>query len=703
MKKSIIYLASLAAVFTFVTSCEKEQQNPAEEQGRVVRLFVNISKDAESETKFTHTNTGTAVKPAWEIGDQIRVYNNTKKKYEWFTLEKGEGEETATFKNENSTLEEGDVYNVFYPNTSADWSVQDGSLEHLPALLRATGKTSLGAEIKLSPVELRYFNLSVTYTGTEEVTYANAYLRQTGGSFVLKNKSNASTSGLIKIAPEGGFTFNNSDKKTIDLYLAASFSGDITADSPEMELVFTNADYVDGHDNDFVNIQHSTFTWTPTKSYAVGKVYKASATLAAPVEKLVGAADNTSAWWTAHSDYYTIPEGKTVELQFTNYGTSAATLTNEVWHNWVLAVANGLDRGADGYSEYFVLRCDAYGWGDSNTSTSRMNNTSTGATEGDWWEYFRNHMDGTKVTMKMERTQYGTLLVTVYAAVPGSDVVFISRYSHPIPAGEAARFFLATDLSHYQIQGISTYDSTTELTYLTTDAPYYVCNQDLDFATVGYTKLLGHYATWFDDSSIIADVPMDASLLTSTLSGTITATAGLQEICTATYNSKSVPFKVTTIKGVAELGEPDYVYDWWVGGWSPYPYFGEIATGETKTMKFLLYSSCDGNDKHVFTQLCTSGFASNYVTVRMDNWGWDGRWDSATKESNWNWDLFASMQNRATVLITITRTSDTAATIRYDVTWANGETHYQQYGITVDEGVLAYRYASNGSYAVVIE
>ena len=75
------------------------------------------------------------------------------------------------------------------------------------------------------------------------------------------------------------------------------------------------------------------------------------------VTSIVGAEDCSAAWWSAFTDYFTIPSGKRLHLKFINHSSGENN-----WNNWNLAVANA-ERDASGYAEYFVLRSDAYGWG----------------------------------------------------------------------------------------------------------------------------------------------------------------------------------------------------------------------------------------------------------------------------------------------------------------------------------------------------
>lgn len=66
---------------------------------------------------------------------------------------------------------------------------------------------------------------------------------------------------------------------------------------------------------------------------------------------IVGAEDNSAAWWTAFSDYFVIPSNKLLHLEFVNHGTGVNN-----WNNWNLVVTNVADRDAADYTEYFVLR-----------------------------------------------------------------------------------------------------------------------------------------------------------------------------------------------------------------------------------------------------------------------------------------------------------------------------------------------------------
>ena len=68
----------------------------------------------------------------------------------------------------------------------------------------------------------------------------------------------------------------------------------------------------------------------------------------------IGADDNSTGWWGAHSEMINVPEGHTYSIRFKNYTSGANN-----WNNFVVVLTR-----ADN-SEYAVVRADNYGWGDS--------------------------------------------------------------------------------------------------------------------------------------------------------------------------------------------------------------------------------------------------------------------------------------------------------------------------------------------------
>lgn len=148
----------------------------------------------------------------------------------------------------------------------------------------------------------------------------------------------------------------------------------------------------------------------------------------------VGTADCTAGWWTAFSDYFTIPANQSFHTSFINHTSGAGN-----WNNWNLCVSTAAERGADGYAEYFVIRSDAYGWGDSFAADGSFANEGY-PTNDDEWGQFRENMEGAKVDMTVQRigaqvkvtaiatSKNGTIYKEVFTATCGDGTNDINAF-----------------------------------------------------------------------------------------------------------------------------------------------------------------------------------------------------------------------------------------------------------------------------------
>jgi hypothetical protein len=78
---------------------------------------------------------------------------------------------------------------------------------------------------------------------------------------------------------------------------------------------------------------------------------------------LVGPADCTAGWWSVFSDAYDFAQGPETNMPFVFHFINNNTGVGANWNNWLLVCTTG---GGPGNPENFVLRADAYGWGDAN-------------------------------------------------------------------------------------------------------------------------------------------------------------------------------------------------------------------------------------------------------------------------------------------------------------------------------------------------
>lgn len=159
---------------------------------------------------------------------------------------------------------------------------------------------------------------------------------------------------------------------------------------------------------------------------------------------IVGAEDNTSGWWSEFSQYFNVPSGKKLFVEFENFGSGANN-----WNNWNACVANGKERDTDGYSEYFVIRSDAYGWGNADYNGAVIEFDYGGGEVN--WDEFREKMQGATVTLSLDHARAGAAFLEVHSvAKDGFDIV--EKYNQKVSATEDINLFLIADGSHFNIK-----------------------------------------------------------------------------------------------------------------------------------------------------------------------------------------------------------------------------------------------------------
>lgn len=159
----------------------------------------------------------------------------------------------------------------------------------------------------------------------------------------------------------------------------------------------------------------------------------------------VGPEDCSAAWWSVWSDYFVIPANQTFHTKFINH-----TSGTENYHNWNLVVANDVDRGAAGYSEYFVLRSDLFGWGNADYNAANITNEGYGD-----WEQFKKNMEGATVDMTVERRGAEVYVTAIATCKDGT--IYKEMYHQPCAADGNIRAFLACDHSYLQLNAAETF------------------------------------------------------------------------------------------------------------------------------------------------------------------------------------------------------------------------------------------------------
>lgn len=125
--------------------------------------------------------------------------------------------------------------------------------------------------------------------------------------------------------------------------------------------------------------------------------------------KMVGAEDNSTAFWGAFSDDFKVPVGETKSITFTNYSSLAGN-----YSNFVVVL-----RKADTATEYAVVRADNFGWGDGFAACLYS------GTQGDWSTWLAG-MNGAKVTVYVTNCGNGT--ADVQAVMEGTTDTTSTQY-----------------------------------------------------------------------------------------------------------------------------------------------------------------------------------------------------------------------------------------------------------------------------------
>jgi len=184
--------------------------------------------------------------------------------------------------------------------------------------------------------------------------------------------------------------------------------------------------------------------------------------------------------------------------------------------------------------------------------------------------------------------------------------------------------------------------------------------------------------------------------------GKIPAASGTQNVVISYVGATktvTTTCPVTLIKGISQVGATDFSSAWWTAFSDDY----KVASGSSKTITMYCYSDNLAN-WHSPCTILRKADKTEYGVVRMDSFGWGSGYGTAILTSDWNWDIFRSNISGSKVVITVTNNGNNTADILYNVTYANGEKHFQKYaGVTVDSSDLNCALVTEVSYLVIVE
>ena len=149
-------------------------------------------------------------------------------------------------------------------------------------------------------------------------------------------------------------------------------------------------------------------------------------------DTMIGAEDNSTAFWGAHSADFNVPVGKTVSTRFKNFTSG---LKN--WNNFCVVLTS------DGTNEYGVVRADNYGWGKCYENNPNLV-TSGGQTD---WAAWLKAMDEAMVTVSV--TNNGGSVDVKCVMVGNDGNTYTQSYSGIAPTdGDNVFFRMTVDGSH---------------------------------------------------------------------------------------------------------------------------------------------------------------------------------------------------------------------------------------------------------------
>ena len=357
------------------------------------------------------------------IGDEygvIRFDNDPTKNSEWNTV----GEEINR-----------DLIGGNFQNTSGDDDI-DASVQKMNGKITLTIDRADGGLY----IEMTNGDLTKTYT-------QNGSFPSTGADIDMCFRVGVEGS-LVSflgstIEPIGGYT-SKDDKQPVSLELSGvpgevligtpleeamanvvgvvTFTEGVTKNVTAADLEFkTIPDYESLGQKTLVAVYNKTFkgelsstTAVAVKTFSVVNELSAyTQTVVVPDPLVLGAEDNSQAWWTVHTENIKVDPKETKVINFTNYTSGVSN-----WNNFVI-VLNKAD-----LTEYAVVRADNWGWGDGYGACK----TVGGFGSDEEWATWLAAMDGAKVTAYITNNGDGT--ADIKAVMKGNNgVEYVQEYN----------------------------------------------------------------------------------------------------------------------------------------------------------------------------------------------------------------------------------------------------------------------------------
>ena len=173
-----------------------------------------------------------------------------------------------------------------------------------------------------------------------------------------------------------------------------------------------------------------------------------STTDASTILATLGATTCDNAFWSSFTDGYELADGKTVTLEFKNYGSGINT-----WENYVVGFTNtkttaDVAPSADnyeGYAEYGVLRSDAFAWGFASDPTYEYS-----------WDMgsFLNIMYDAMVTLNITRNADAIVVDGTVVSADGTEYTYKVNATTTATASDPMYVFMTCEKSYIELLSV---------------------------------------------------------------------------------------------------------------------------------------------------------------------------------------------------------------------------------------------------------
>ena len=302
-----------------------------------------------------------------------------------------------------------------------------------PGVDKLGGKVTLTVDRTEGGLIVTMTNGTVTKTYTQKTPLDNLNADQANTNircFLVPEGSCINFIGST-IEPIGGYT-SKEDKLPLSMVL-----------NGVPKKVLQGVTFEEAFANDMNNLGQKTLVAAYAKTFkgeaATPVIGYAQFDIVDKMYTSIGATDNSTGFWGAHSDNIKVNPGETFVSRFTNY-----TNGQNNWNNFVVVLCK-----ADN-TEYAVVRADNYGWGAGYDNNP---NLTTSGGQSDWGAWLAA-MDGAKVTTYV--TNNGDGSADVVAIMEGNDGVVYQQMYQGIAVDNPNDFFFrfTVDGSHIEFDDV---------------------------------------------------------------------------------------------------------------------------------------------------------------------------------------------------------------------------------------------------------